>query len=83
MIDYLIVFPASSTTYPNLPPFPSLSPLSKKMDKFMLDEVESPSAPYDVIVVGGGVSGLRAAGHLQSKYGLKVLLLEAREKLGG
>jgi phytoene dehydrogenase-like protein len=53
------------------------------MDKFILDEVESPSTPYDVIVVGGGVSGLRAAGHLQSKYGLKVLLLEAREKLGG
>lgn len=49
----------------------------------MLDEAQSPSTPYDVIVVGGGVSGLRAAGHLQTKYGLRVLLLEAREKLGG
>lgn len=54
-----------------------------QMDKFMLDEAQSPSTPYDVIVVGGGVSGLRAAGHLQTKYGLRVLLLEAREKLGG
>lgn len=36
----------------------------------------------DVIVLGGGVSGLAAAGDL-ARAGLKVLLLEARERFGG
>lgn len=36
----------------------------------------------DVLVVGGGVAGLAAAGRL-SAAGLKVTLLEARERLGG
>lgn len=37
---------------------------------------------YDAIVVGGGVSGLIAARNLL-KTGRKVLLLEARDRLGG
>lgn len=37
---------------------------------------------HDVIVVGGGVSGLAAAGAL-GRAGCKVLLLEARDRLGG
>jgi len=36
----------------------------------------------DVIVIGGGVSGLAAAGEL-GRRGARVLLLEARERLGG
>jgi pseudooxynicotine dehydrogenase len=37
---------------------------------------------YDVIVVGGGFAGVAAARDCQ-KYGLKTLLLEARNRLGG
>lgn len=37
---------------------------------------------FDVIVIGGGVSGLAAAGEL-GRRGWKVALLEARERLGG
>lgn len=39
---------------------------------------------YDIIVVGGGISGLNTAYYLKKKYPkLKILLLEAGEKLGG
>ncbi|HEY1763811.1 MAG TPA: NAD(P)/FAD-dependent oxidoreductase [Opitutaceae bacterium] len=37
---------------------------------------------FDVIVLGGGVSGLAAAGEL-ARSGLRVVLLEARRRLGG
>lgn len=38
--------------------------------------------PADVIVIGGGVAGLTAAAEL-AKQGVRVLLLEARGRLGG
>lgn len=37
---------------------------------------------YDVIVIGGGISGLAAADYL-SQAGRRVLLLESRDRLGG
>jgi phytoene dehydrogenase-like protein len=37
---------------------------------------------YDAIIVGGGHNGLVAASYL-AKAGKSILLLEAREKLGG
>ena len=37
---------------------------------------------YDVIIVGGGAAGLMAA-KILSAAGKKILLLEARENLGG
>nr|XP_032834967.1 amine oxidase [flavin-containing]-like [Petromyzon marinus] len=42
------------------------------------------SAPqhYDVVVVGAGISGLYAARHL-AHHGVKVLVLEARDRVGG
>ncbi|KZT50311.1 amine oxidase [Calocera cornea HHB12733] len=39
-------------------------------------------AIYDVIIIGGGISGLVAAQSL-TKLGWKVLILEARDRLGG
>jgi phytoene dehydrogenase-like protein len=41
-----------------------------------------PSADYDIIILGGGHNGLVAAAYL-ARAGLKVLLLERRDVLGG
>ena len=38
---------------------------------------------YDLIVVGGGISGLSVAAHLPKEAQLSVLCLEARSRLGG
>src|ERR1700727_3233129 len=38
--------------------------------------------PTDVLIIGGGIAGLTAARHL-SESGLRVILLEARDRLGG
>lgn len=40
------------------------------------------SEPVDAIVMGGGVSGLAAAREL-SRSGLRIILIEARERMGG
>lgn len=37
----------------------------------------------DVVVIGGGISGLRAASELAFLHGYKVVVLEARGKIGG
>lgn len=42
-----------------------------------------PDEYVDVVVVGAGVSGMRAASELQNVFGLKVVVLEARDKYGG
>ena len=39
-------------------------------------------ASYDIIIIGGGHNGLVAAGYL-SKAGLKTLVLERRDVVGG
>lgn len=44
--------------------------------------MDSPTS-FDVVVVGAGVSGLRAAKTLSETYGLRVKVLEARHKIGG
>ena len=38
---------------------------------------------YDVIVVGAGFTGLIAARDLNQKHGLRVLLVDARDRIGG
>lgn len=45
-------------------------------------DMEQPTNQYDAIVVGGGLGGLIAARDL-SRAGLRTLLLEARDRLGG
>ena len=79
-------FPASpSPLYLN--PTPPPLPPPCQMDEFCPAPAplagDAAAYSYDVVVVGGGVSGLRAAGHLQSKFGLRVVVLEAQEKYGG
>jgi len=44
---------------------------------------EGADVPYDVVVVGGGVSGLSVALALVRDAGLRVCVLEARDRLGG
>lgn len=42
----------------------------------------APGGEYDVVIIGGGHNGLSAAAYL-SRAGRRVLVLEARERLGG
>jgi hypothetical protein len=62
------------------------SPLSAHMLRagFARDRFPAPEGPlYDVVVVGGGVSGLSAAWKLRRSGIDNILLLEMAEKLGG
>jgi monoamine oxidase len=39
---------------------------------------------FDVVVIGAGIAGLKAAETLVTKYNIKnILVLEAQEKIGG
>ena len=38
---------------------------------------------FDVIIIGGGAAGLMAAREIKKKSGLKVKVLEARDRVGG
>lgn len=49
---------------------------SSTADRFYRDN-------YDAIVIGGGFCGLVAARNLSLNRDLKVLLLEARDRIGG
>lgn len=52
------------------------------LERFWWGRYNNSMAPYDVIIVGAGASGLMAARTL-SATGKKVLVLEARERIGG
>ena len=51
-------------------------------ETFPVPDVDDDPDPYDLVVVGGGVSG-SAAALAASRYGLKTLLLQDRPMLGG
>ena len=40
-------------------------------------------ATTEVIVIGGGIAGLTAARELQTKFNNNVIVLEARNRIGG
>ncbi|KAM7045707.1 amine oxidase [flavin-containing] A-like isoform 1-T2 [Molossus nigricans] len=69
------------------PPLASLSPIPTpgKTVNLSMASRERASASghmFDVIVVGGGISGLSAA-KLLTEHGVNVLVLEARDRVGG
>ncbi|GAB1302654.1 Amine oxidase [Apodemus speciosus] len=47
-----------------------------------LEKLETTGHMFDVVVIGGGISGLAAA-KLLSEYKINVLVLEARDRVGG
>lgn len=47
-----------------------------------LDKPNITGHMFDVVVIGGGISGLAAA-KLLSEYKINVLVLEARDRVGG
>ena len=44
---------------------------------------ETSNIKYDVIIIGGGISGLYTAWRLANSTNLKVLVLEATNRFGG
>lgn len=60
---------------------------NKTYEGLLTDSVQRSSSviqeQYDVIVIGAGFAGLIAARDLALKHGLRVLLVEARDRIGG
>ncbi|KAG9791635.1 Monoamine oxidase N [Exophiala dermatitidis] len=51
--------------------------------KAVISSTASIKPSYDVIIVGAGFTGLRAARELVRHYGLSVLIVEGRDRIGG
>ncbi|XP_021008621.2 amine oxidase [flavin-containing] A [Mus caroli] len=71
----------------SVPPWavPPFKPKSRENFTQTMTDLEKPSITghmFDVVVIGGGISGLAAA-KLLSEYKINVLVLEARDRVGG
>ena len=60
----------------------SLDRIGSRFQRALAGSAKLPGVERDVVVVGGGFAGLRAASELAAA-GVAVVLLEARERLGG
>uniref|UniRef100_G3V9Z3 Amine oxidase n=1 Tax=Rattus norvegicus TaxID=10116 RepID=G3V9Z3_RAT len=71
----------------SVPPWavPPFKPKSRENFTQTMTDLEKPNLAghmFDVVVIGGGISGLAAA-KLLSEYKINVLVLEARDRVGG
>ncbi|XP_028731732.1 amine oxidase [flavin-containing] A [Peromyscus leucopus] len=65
-----------------VPPFKPKSPKNLTQTMTSLEKPNITGHMFDVVVIGGGISGLAAA-KLLSEYKINVLVLEARDRVGG
>ncbi|MEJ1281122.1 monoamine oxidase A [Cricetulus griseus] len=65
-----------------VPPFKPKSPENLTQTMMNLEKPNISGHMFDVVVIGGGISGLAAA-KLLSEYKINVLVLEARDRVGG